>query len=131
MTEISLEDKLMEIAIVDGRYHLEAYRFIFDSLDFVFYNLNRINNTSDDRHITVDQLLGGVKEYALDQFGSLSKIVLEEWGISNTVDIGEIVFNLVEGGLLNKHDSDNKSDFIHGFDFHEVFEEAYVPQMPW
>lgn len=131
MTDLDLEDKLLEIAEDDGRYDPYAYRFIFDSLDFVLFNQGKSHLPPGDRHITVDQLLEGVKEYGLDQFGPLTRLVLEHWGIYTTEDIGEIVFNLVEGGLLNKQESDHKEDFSNGFDFREVFEESYVPEMPW
>ena len=69
--------------------------------------------------------------FALEQFGSLSRTVLEYWGIYKTEDIGEIVFNLVEAGLLNKQDSDCKADFANGFNFREAFEESYSPDIPW
>jgi uncharacterized repeat protein (TIGR04138 family) len=131
MTEIDLEERLAEIAQVDGRYDSEAYRFIFESLDYVLYKLGKHKRPIGNRHVSVRELLEGVREYALDQFGSLSRVVLEHWGIFSTADIGEIVFNLVDGGLLNKQESDHKADFAEGFDFREVFEEHYVPEIPW
>jgi uncharacterized repeat protein (TIGR04138 family) len=131
MAEIDLEEKIIEIAEEDGRYHPEAYRFIFESLDYLLYRLGKHDRPVGNRHVSVQELLEGVKEYALEQFGPLSRIVLEEWGISSTADVGEIVFNLVEEGLLNKQESDSKEDFAGGFDFREVFEESYIPDIPW
>jgi len=128
---LSLEDKLEEIAVQDGRFHASAYRFIFDSLDYILVHMGRYNRPIGDRHISVDQLLDGLKAYAIEQFGPLSRLVLESWGVYRTEDIGEIVFNLVEGGLLNKQDCDLKEDFTDGFDFRKEFEENYIPHMPW
>jgi uncharacterized repeat protein (TIGR04138 family) len=131
MTELNIEQKLEEVALREGRYHPEAYRFVFDSLDYMLVKLDKHQRPMGDRHISVDQLLSGVRDFALDQFGPLSRTVLEAWGIYKTEDIGEIVFNLVEAGLLNKQDSDHKEDFANGFDFREAFEEQYTPEILW
>lgn len=131
MTTVSLEVKLEEVALADGRYPPDAYRFVFDSLDFIILKLGRNHRPIGDRHISVEQLLEGIKDYALDHFGPLSRIVLENWGIYNTADFGEIVFSLVEAGLLNRQDSDMKEDFQDGFNFRDAFEEGYVPEIPW
>lgn len=130
-TEPRLEDQLEAIAIEDGRYHATAYRFIFDSLDYILIKLGRADKPIGDRHITVDQLLEGIKQCALDHFGPLSRLVFEHWGVYRTEDIGEIVFNLVECGLLNKQESDLKADFAEGFDFQDAFEENYTPEIHW
>src|SRR6202040_2003319 len=42
------------------------------------------------------QLLEGIRDYALAQFGPMAMTVLEEWGIRGCSDFGEIVFNMVE-----------------------------------
>jgi uncharacterized repeat protein (TIGR04138 family) len=131
MTELNLEEKLQDIADLQAKYDVEAYKFIFDSLDYVLVSNGKYQYASGDRHVSVEQLLDGIKDFALEQFGPLSRIVLEEWGIYCTEDIGEIVFDLVDGGLLNKQESDDKRDFSRGFSFREVFEENYVPEIPW
>ncbi|MBU0755702.1 MAG: hypothetical protein KJ645_11225 [Planctomycetes bacterium] len=130
-TEYSLEDQLEAIALEDGRYAPNAYRFIFDSLDYILLCLGRQHKPVGDRHISVEQLLDGVRQCALDHFGPLSRLVLESWGVFRTEDIGEIVFNLVECGLLNKQETDLKEDFAGGFDFRDVFEENYTPVIRW
>jgi uncharacterized repeat protein (TIGR04138 family) len=53
--------------------------------------------------------------------------VLNSWGVRNTGDFGEIVFNLVETGKLGKTDEDKKEDFTNGYDFHEVFARPFLP----
>ena len=97
----------------------------------VILRLVKHERVPGERHVSVEEMLDGVKDYALGRFGPLARIVLEHWGIYSTEDIGEIVFNLVEGGMLNKQDSDHKEDFASGYDFWEVFEERFVPDIPW
>lgn len=131
MSDMDLEARLEEIAERDERYSPQAYRFVFDALDYVLLQLGRNRALPGERHVSVSQLLDGIRIYALERFGPLARLVFEYWGIYTTADFGEVVFNLVEGGLLNKQESDHKEDFEDGFDFHETFEEGYVPEIPW
>jgi uncharacterized repeat protein (TIGR04138 family) len=57
----------------------------------------------------------------------MARSVLEYWGISSTRDLGEIVFALVELGVLVKQEDDTIDSFDGVFDFEEVFEASY----PW
>jgi len=80
------------------------------------------------RHVTGKELLEGIREYALKQFGPLAMFVLNEWGIHRTEDFGEIVFNMVDAGLLLKTKDDKKEDFANGYDFEEVFKKPFLPE---
>ena len=53
--------------------------------------------------------------------------VFEQWGIHHCQDFGEIVFNMVEIGLLAKTDRDSRDDFSGGYDFFEAFRKPYLP----
>jgi uncharacterized repeat protein (TIGR04138 family) len=53
--------------------------------------------------------------------------VLEEWGVHNSRDFGEIVFNMVEIELLAKTENDNRDDFNHGYDFTDAFRKPFWP----
>jgi uncharacterized repeat protein (TIGR04138 family) len=63
----------------------------------------------------------------LERFGPLARTVLEHWGIHSTEDLGEIVFALVEAGILVAESHDRPQDFRGLFDFEEAFERGY----PW
>lgn len=54
--------------------------------------------------------------------------VFKEWGVHNCRDFGEIVFNMVEIGLLAKTDKDTRADFQNGYDFTEAFLKPFWPQ---
>jgi len=120
------------LAARDQRYATPAYHFVFDALDFVLERQEKLltergETAASDRHVSVSMLLDGMREYALDQFGPLARLVLEHWGLYRTEDFGEIVFSLVENRLLNKQDTDRKSDFRNGFNFREAFDKAWRP----
>jgi uncharacterized repeat protein (TIGR04138 family) len=54
-------------------------------------------------------------------------MILEEWGIRSCHDFGEIVFNMVEVGLLAKTDKDTREDFKDGYDFEDAFRKPFLP----
>ena len=108
-------DLIDKILKRDIRYQREAYKFVFEALE---YTLKKIGKY---RHISGGELLDGIRNYALQQFGPLAKMVFNKWGVSRTDDFGEIVFNLVDAGLLGKTEDDSKNDFKDRYDFNEVF----------
>ena len=80
------------------------------------------------RHVTGQELLGGIREFALQQFGPMAKTLLEEWGVRCCQDFGEIVFNMIEVGWLAKTEKDSRADFSGGYDFDEAFVKPFLPK---
>ena len=113
----SPQERFAALIRSDARYHPESYSFIFEALDHTVRMLN--GNASGDnlvnKHVTGPQLLEGVRELALENFGCLALSVFHSWGIYKTDDFGELVFNLVEHGLMGKQESDEKEDFSDGY----------------
>ena len=103
------------------RYHEAAYFFILSALHHVLEQL------TEPRHISGRELAEGVRDLALQQYGPMARTVLEHWGVEGTRDVGEIVFALVDAGVLLKQDEDSPRDFDAVYDFEEVFDVDY----PW
>lgn len=103
------------------RFHRCAYSFLLDALHHV------ISMQEERRHISGRELAEGTRRLAIARFGPLARTVLEYWGIHSTDDVGEIVFALVELGVLVKQEEDRREDFEDLFDFEEVFDHHY----PW
>ncbi len=80
------------------------------------------------RHVSAQELLEGIRVYALQEYGPMALTVLQSWGLTCTEDIGEVVFNLVESGKLGKTESDRKEDFANGFDFATAFQRPFEPR---
>jgi uncharacterized repeat protein (TIGR04138 family) len=120
-------DKLNGLTQKDSRYPVVAYQFVFEALDYTVHRLQKdpISPQEHERHVTGQELLNGVNEYALNQFGYMAKTVFEQWGTVRGEDFGEIVFNLVESGLMGKTESDTKNDFDVGHDFKKTLEEQF------
>lgn len=120
-------NKIKEIIKKDPRYSPQAYQFVFEALDYTTNILgkNQHKTTDRDRHVTGKQLLEGVRQYALKQFGFMALTTLEQWGVKQDEDFGNIVFNLVESGLMGKTETDTKDDFKNSYNFKKVFEEEF------
>jgi uncharacterized repeat protein (TIGR04138 family) len=118
---IDYETALLDIAQKHGRYKPNAYRF---TLDAVHHTVDRLHEV---RHVNGAELLDGIRDLALARFGPMAKTVFQQWGIERTEDFGEIVFQLVEQGLLGKTENDQRSDFARGYDF----DEAFVRDFDW
>ena len=126
MQEINFDEKVEMILARDSRYARDAYAFVRESLDFTQKTIGK-ENRGQVRHITGQELLDGIRQVALNQFGPMAVTVLEEWGVNNSRDFGEIVFNMVEIELLAKTDKDNRDDFNNGYDFTDAFRKPFWP----
>ena len=126
MSGLTLEAKIEELARRDREYATEAYHFVFEALDYVSEQPVSLRAT---HHITVQELLKGIRQLALEQFGPLARCVFESWGVYRTEDFGEVVFRLIGNDLLNRSDDDHKEDFVNAFSFREEFEERYRPEI--
>ena len=120
-----LEDRISEVRRRDRRFARNSYYFLLDTLDYTIETLGRDRETGESRHVGGRELLEGVRELAAEQFGPLATVVLERWGIHSTEDVGEVVFNLIENGLLSRRPTDSRLDFADGYDFHRTFEAKF------
>lgn len=122
MPELAFRDGVFDrIRLRESRYDERAYLFVLAALELVQQKL------PERRHLSGRELAQGCRELAIQRYGVLARTVLDHWGIRNTMDIGEIVFALVDTGLLMSQPQDSKDDFADVFDFHEAFDRAY----PW
>jgi uncharacterized repeat protein (TIGR04138 family) len=122
MSHVQFADEILHrLRDRDPRYHERAYLFVLRALQKVMEGLRR------PRHISGQELAHGVRDLALEEFGPLARTVLGHWGIHQTSDVGEVVFALVDAGVLVKEEEDRLGDFQGIYDFEDVFERNY----PW
>ena len=126
MQEINFDETVELIIARDARYKREAYNFVREALDFT-QKLIVKENRGQIRHVSGQELLGGIRQFGLQQFGPMTVTVLAEWGIRNCGDFGEIVFNMVETRLLAKTEHDSREDFQSGYDFTDAFCKPFWP----
>lgn len=104
----------------DPRYKIDAYTFVLAALNFTMGNLKRRG------HVNGRELTLGIRDFAIAEYGRLARTVFEHWGVKKTEDFGNIVFNMVETGVLGKTETDSIEDFREIFDFKKVFEDEYT-----
>ena len=122
----SYDEVLEGIIAEDPRYHRDAYHFVREGLDYTQQSISK-QEEGTVRHISGQELLGGMRAHALEQYGPMALMVLGEWGIRCCEDFGDIVFNMVEHELLAKTEEDTRDDFKGGFDFEEAFRKPFLP----
>ena len=99
----------------DLRFKEEAYLFVMASLSRALRDLEK------PRHINGTELLVSIRAEAEDQFGPMATTVFQHWGIKNSLDFGEIVFNMVREGILSKKEDDRLEDFKDSVFFENLF----------
>jgi uncharacterized repeat protein (TIGR04138 family) len=129
------DEALTELLERDPRYAPEAYEFIFQALHHSQQMLDRAPPEDQARepgtavdakhHVSGPELLEGVRDLALQQFGRMARTVFRMWGVNRTADFGEIVFNLIEAGLMSKTDQDRRQDFHDVYDLDEALVQGY------
>jgi uncharacterized repeat protein (TIGR04138 family) len=103
----------------DPRFAPEAFHFVREALDW------EVSRLPERRHISGPELLGAVGQLAVERFGPMARTVLNHWGLSAGEDVGQIVFLLVEAGILSKTDEDSIEDFSGVVRFDDAFESGY------
>lgn len=137
---------LEEMVRRDPRYAYEAYEFVFAALAHTQKLLGRTpqepaeeppespcstcprpscDEEVVEHHVSGPELLDGIRDLALREFGLMARTVFRMWGIDRTADFGEIVFNLIEANLMSKTDEDCRADFVGVYDLDQALVRDY------
>jgi uncharacterized repeat protein (TIGR04138 family) len=129
MQKIGFAEALDSIVAKDPRYQRDGYIFLRDALDFTTKQQKKIKGVSV-RHVSGPELLDGVRQYALKEFGPMVMTVFDNWGIRSCEDVGHMVFNLIGAGVFGKTEEDSIEDFKNVYDFGEAFVKPFAPAKP-
>ncbi len=122
MSELAFRDGVMDrIRVREPRFNEHAFLFVLSALEFAQ------TRQTERRHLTGRELAEACRDLAMQRYGVLSRMVLEHWGVTTTAHFGDIVFALVDLGLLLAQPTDTLDDFIAVFDFGTAFDRNY----PW
>ena len=105
---------IMDLLHNDHRYHLDAYQFVREALAYA-QKVMKMPATNDE---------GAEENKSRVIRGGAWETVLNSWGIFNTGDFGEIVYNLIRVKEMRKSKSDRREDFDNQY----VFDEAFQPK---
>ncbi|HEY4272716.1 MAG TPA: Minf_1886 family protein [Candidatus Udaeobacter sp.] len=129
MQKIGFAEALDSVVANDPRYQRDGYIFLRDALDFTTKKQKKTKGVTV-RHVSGPELLDGVRQYALKEFGPMVMTVFDSWGIQSCEDIGNMVFNLIGAGVFGKTEEDSIQDFKDVYDFREAFVKPFVPAKP-
>lgn len=136
MKKASIQEAIAQIVQTHPRFDRDAYFFVRDALDHTLRMLKREEASAEGRrspesikqppaHVSGQELLEGIRGFALQEYGPLAKTVLEHWGVTRCEDFGEIVFHMVEHGVLGKTEQDSQADFAGGYSFEDAFVKPF------
>jgi uncharacterized repeat protein (TIGR04138 family) len=140
-----LDPAIAQLLREDRRYPLEAYIFVFEALHYAQNVLGmgtdapsapacceeaEDEESGPQHHVTGQELCEAIRQFALEQYGLMAKVVLGNWGLHATGDFGEIVFNLIRIGRMRKTPHDRREDFDDVFDFDTAFRQQFRIAMP-
>ncbi len=115
----------------DPRFAKGAYYFVRMGLDHTVKKIQKEKRARPKNmpghHVSGRELLDGIRELAIEQYGPMAYTLFRRWGLSVSDNFGEIVFNLVEAKILGKTENDRQEDFNGGFSFEEAFVVPYLP----
>ncbi len=141
---MNLREALRAVLAKDPRYSIQAYAFVFESLEYAKAQKRAGTRRERERqraaerrreapetdeapfHVTGQELSLAARDLALRLYGMMARTVLAEWGLRSTSDLGEIVYNMIESGDLEKTETDSRADFDNVFDFATAFERDFV-----
>lgn len=67
----------------DPRYARGAYYFLRQALDYSLKEMGKKGALDQSNHLSGQQLLEGIRLYAIEQYGPMARSVLEHWGVTN------------------------------------------------
>ncbi|MDF1826570.1 MAG: hypothetical protein P1U68_18140 [Verrucomicrobiales bacterium] len=126
MEKPNFDEAVKSIILKDRRFEADAYHFLREALDHTVSKL-REDELEEHRHVSGPELLQGVVEHGLREFGSMAVTVLDSWGIRSGEDVGKMVFLLIDAGAFGRSEEDSPADFV---DVVNLKEELMAPFKP-
>ena len=130
MQKLDFLDAVDLIVSEDPRFDREAYVFLRDALDYTVKLQKKSREEHENQHVTGQQILDGVRQYALKQFGPMSVTVLNYWNIHRCEDFGTMVYALIRAGTFSKTSTDSEEDFRSLYTFEDAFVRPFLPDRP-
>lgn len=119
----SFEDAVDIILSKHPEYAPDAYHFMRSALDSAS---RRFNKTSENPHLTAEELYLGFSAALLEEYGPMAQAVSEHWGIFSSRDVGAIVYHLIEVGVFGRQESDTQAQFNHLQSLADLLNEPYL-----
>jgi uncharacterized repeat protein (TIGR04138 family) len=123
--DAELLEKFERAVRADGRYAPEAFEFLHRGLALAA-RLKHGTAPAPARHVSGQELCAALRLLATQSWGPLAREVLRRWHVIRTRDFGEMVYLMIELGLMGKQDSDDITDFDEVYDFATAFNDYEI-----
>jgi uncharacterized repeat protein (TIGR04138 family) len=124
-----VDPRILELCRKKPSFAYEVYEFVCEAVTFTQEKLGRQAESREDpepeAHVSGAELLRGVCDLAIREFGMMAPVVFRQWGIRTTDDVGAMVFNLIQVQRLSKSDRDAPDDFRDLFDLHQTLIDGF------
>ena len=115
-----MKKNLEQIAGEDGRFTPQAVRFVYEGLGYTAKNV-----AVEPKHVNGQTLCDGLRKLAIEKWGRLAIMVLNNWGLKTTRDFGEIVYLMIRNEWMSAQPADSIDDFNDVYDFKTVFKDNF------
>jgi len=115
-----MKRSLEKIAREDGRFNPNAIKFVYEGLG---YTAKKV--IAEPNHVSGQALCEGLRKLAVEKWGRLAMLVLNNWGIKSTRDFGEIVYLMIKHKWMSAQPTDSIDDFDDIYDFKTVFKDQF------
>jgi uncharacterized repeat protein (TIGR04138 family) len=115
-----MKKNIEQIAKEDTRYSVNAIKFVYEGLG---YTAKKV--TTEPHHVSGQTLCDGLRKMAIEKWGRLALLVLNNWGIKSTTDFGQIVYLMIKNEWMSAQPTDSIDDFNGVYDFKTVFKDRF------
>ena len=114
---------VLEACRRDPRFAHDAYDFLCRVLKHTVTLVGR--EESENRHVSGPELLAGWRDLAVREFGPMAHVVMREWGVKCSEDVGAMVFLFINIGFFGRNETDRIEDFSDGVDMEEALRKSF------
>lgn len=111
----------------DPSWPYEAYEFVLGAIELASDSLD---SGETEIHLSGRQIALAARDLARDWFGLMAPTVFSFWGITTTRHLGDMVFKLIDSGLLTRQEGDKVEDFDNIFTIPDDLVAGYRIALP-
>ncbi len=119
MSENQAEIKLLELSDTLS-FRKETIAWVWGVVCRATEQAEAASDTQEVTHVSALEICRALVGEANDTPGGSVEEILTEVGITNSKDVGQIVFGLIEKGLIHRRESEALSDFVGLFESADV-----------
>ncbi len=82
-----------------------------------------------NRHVGGRELCWSLRDYALQRWGLMARVVLADWNVNQTRDLGRIVFGFIDFDMMRKQPEDTLEDFDEVFNFDDALDKITLDEL--